>query len=227
MPNTLLDIYKLYYNTQPRGPINKKAAVLGNEQYLREEFKGDFAEFIQQEKKKGSKLYTEVLQHFQITDKGILKDDLLTRDKLDQFQEELGDNYRAILNYSLINKHIDLQEQPQNLIFVEDVDNINRLEAVNNPNLIEPKAQATIIDDKTISFAKVNQPFIRHKEGVYEQVLSNKQGEYVYERIANVDPNFLIVGVAPPFNTNIIETKKEIDETQTNISRTEGSEIDC
>lgn len=227
MPNTLLDVYKLYYNTQPDGPVNKKAAIVGNEQYLKEDFKGDFAEFIQNEKAKGSELYKQVLQHFQITDKGILKDDLLTREKIDQFEKELGDNYNALVNYSLINKHIDLQEQSDDVIFVEDIENVKRLEAANNPNLIEPEAQATIVDDKTISFTKVNKPFIRHKGSVYEQVLSNQQGEYVYERIANVDPDFLITQISPPFNTNISETNKEVDTTKTNINKTEGRGIDC
>lgn len=227
MPNTLLDIYEMYYNTQPMAPISKKAAIVGNNQYLREEFKGDFAEFIQKEKNKGSKLYKEVLQHFQITDKGVLKDNLLSRSKLDQFEKELGDNYRALLNYSLINKHIDLQEQPQSVIFVEDVDNTNRLEAVNNSNLIQPKSKATIIDDKTISFSKVNQLFIQYKDGIYEKVHSNKQGDHVYERIATVNPNFIITEVAPPFSTVTIETNKEIDRTKTNINRTEGEGIDC
>jgi len=227
MPNTLLDIYEMYYNTQPTAPVSKKAAIVGNNQYLREEFKGDFAEFIQKEKNKGSKLYKEVLQHFQITDKGILKDNLLSRSKLEQFEKELGDNYRALLNYSLINKHIDLQEQPQSVIFVEDVDNTNRLEAVNNSNLIQPKSKATIIDDKTISFSKVNQLFIQYKDGIYEKVHSNKQGDHVYERIATVNPNFIITEVAPPFSTVTIETNKEIDRTKTNINRTEGEGIDC
>ena len=227
MPNTLLDIYKKYYNTQPVSPVSKKAAIIGNDQYLREEFKGDFAQFIQQEKNKGSKLYKEVLKYLQITDKGILKDDLLTRAKLDQFRNELGDNYRALLNYSLINKHIDLQEQPQSVIFVEDIDNINRLEAVNDPNLTQPEAKATIIDDKTISFAKVNKLFIQYKDGIYEKVHSNKQGDYVYERIATVNPNFIVTEVAPPFSTATIETSKEIDRTKTNINKTDGTEINC
>ena len=190
-------------------------------------FIGDFANFIQQEKNKGSELYKQVLQHFQITDKGILKDDILTRDKIDQFEKELGNNYRALLDYSLINKHINLQEQPQNIIFVEDVDNINRVEAVNNPNLIEPKTKASIIDDKTISFTKVNKPFIQHEGGVYEQVFSDKQGNYVYERIAEIDPNFIITGVAAPFSTSPIEKNKENDRTKTNINTTDGREIDC
>lgn len=227
MPNTLLDVYKMYYNTQEAGPVAKKAAIIGNDQYLKEEFKGDFAQFIQQEKNKGSELYKQVLQHFQITDKGILKDDLLTRDKIDQFQKELGDNYTSLLNYSLINKHIDLHEQPQNIIFVEDVDNINRIEAVNNPNLVEPKSKASIIDDKTISFTKVNKPFIQHQGSVYEQVFSNKQGDYVYERIAEVDPNFLITEVAPPFSTTITDKNREIDGTKSNINTTDGREIEC
>lgn len=227
MPNTLLDVYKLYYNTQTISPVSKKAAIIGNDQYLREEFKGDFAEFIQQEKNKGSKLYKEVLKHFQITDKGILKEELLTRDKVDQFSTELGDNYRDLLNYSLINKHIDLQEQPQSVIFVEEIDNINRLEAVNNPNLIQPKAKATIINDKTISFTKVNKLFIQYKDGVYEKVHSNKQGDYVYERIATVNPDFIITEVAAPFSTATIEINKEIDRTKANINKTEGKKIDC
>ena len=227
MPNTLLDIYKLYYNTQIVKPT-KKSAIVGNEQYLREDFKGDFAEFIQKEKKKGSVLYKKVLQHFQITDKGILKEKLLTRDKINSFEQELGDNYSLLLNYSLINKHIDLQEQPQSVIFVEDIENTNRLEAINNPNLIEPKAKVSIKNDgKTISFSKVNKPFIQHEGGVYEQVYSNKQGNYAYERIATIDPNFIITEVIAPFNTTTVEINKEIDRTGTNINITEGREIDC
>lgn len=227
MPNTLLDVYKLYYNTQEAVPVSRKAAMVGNEQYLREDFKGDFAKFIQQEKAKGSELYKNVLQHFQITDKGILKDDILSRDKIDDYQTELGANYSALLNYSLINKHIDLQAQPQNIIFVEDVDNINRREAVNNPNLPKPKTKATILDDNTISFAKVNKPFIEYKGSVYEQVFSNKQGEYAYERIADIDPNFMVTEVTAPFSKLPIETNKEIDETKSNINRTDGRKIDC
>lgn len=227
MPNTFLDVYELYYNTQPKDLITKKSVIIGSEQYLKEDFKGDFAEFIQQEKNKGSELYKQVLQHFQITDKGVLKDDILTRDKIDQFEKEFGEYYSALLSYSLINKHIDLQEQPQNIIFVVDIDNINRINFVNNPNLIEPKAQATIINDKTISFTKVNKPFIQHKGGVYEQVFSNKQGDYVYERITEIDPNFIITEVAAPFSIASTETDKEIDRTKTNINTTEGREIDC
>ena len=227
MPNTLLDIYKMYYNTQKSGPLHKKAAIVGNDQYLKEDFKRDFLELIKEEKDKNSPLYQEVLQHFQVTDKGILKDDLLTREKIDAFENDLGESYRALLNYSLINKHIDLHEQPQNIIFVEDVDNINRVEAVNNPNLIEPKTEATIIDDKTISFTKVNQNFIQHQGGVYEQVVSDKQGDYVYERIADIDPNFIITEVAAPFSTTNIDKNKDIDETKSNINTTDGREIDC
>lgn len=227
MPSTLLDIYKMYYNTQESGPVSKKAAILGNDKYLREDFKGDFADFIQKEKNKGSELYKKVLQHFQITDKGILKDELLTRDKIDSFEKELGDNYKALLSYSLINKHIDLQETPQSIIFVEDVENINRLEAINSSNLVEPKAKVEIIDDKTISFTKVNKTFIKHGGGIYEQVHSNKQGSYVYERIAEIDPSFIITEVSPPFSTTNIETNKEIDRTKANINTTEGSQIDC
>ena len=229
MPNTLLDIYKLYYNSQPTGTVSKKATVVGNEQYLREDFKGDFADFIQKEKNKGSKVYKEVLQHFQITDKGILKDDLLTRDKIDQFEPELGPNYRALMEYSLINKHIDLQATPQKVIFVEDIEDINRLEAVNNPNLFEPKTKALIVDDKTIAFERINPKhiFIKRNNSIYEQVNQDKQGDYLYEKIANVDADFLITSISPPFNLNNIETKEEIDRTKTNINTTDGREIDC
>jgi hypothetical protein len=120
-----------------------------------------------------------------------------------------------------------LQEQPQSVTFVKELDNLDRINAVNNPNLIKPKAQATIIDDKTISFTKVNKSFIQHENDVYEQVVSNRQGEYVYERISKIDPNFLITEVTAPFSTASVKPTKEIDRTKPNINTTEGSEIDC
>lgn len=227
MPKTVLDVYKLYYNTQETGPVAKKAAVLGNDQYLREEFKGEFSTFIQQEKAKGSPLYKEVLQHFDITDKGIIKNDLLTREKLDQFRDELGNNYRALVEYSLINKHIDLQEQPQDIIFVEDVDNINRLEAVNNPNLPQTDELVTQVAEDEILIDKGTHPFIQHENAVYEMVSANKQGDALYKRIAFIDPNFLVTEVQPPFSKTTLENHKEIDKTEPNINRTEGREIDC
>ena len=229
MPNTLLDTYKMYYNAQKEVLSSKKAVIVGNDQYLKEEFKGDFAKFIQEEKKKGSEIYKKVLQHFQITDKGILKDSFLSREDIDTFSEELGSNYSMLLNYSLINKHIDLQETPQDIIFVEDLDTKQRLEAINNPNLLEPKSKVTILDadNKTISFSKVNKPFIQHKGGVYEQVYSDKQGNYVYQRISTIDPNFIVTEVAPPFNTTNIESGTEIDRTKTSINITEGKNFEC
>lgn len=228
MPNTLLDIYKLYYNSQPIVSPSKKSAIIGNDQYLREEFKGDFATFIKEERDKGSELYKNVLQHFHITDKGILKDDVLIRDRIDEFKEELGPNYSNLLNYSLINKHIELQETPQNIIFVEDIETTNRLQAVNNSNLPEPKSKANIIDDKTISFSKVNNDFIQHKGDVYEQVYSDNQGNYAYSRISTIDPNFIITEVVPPFDTTSINTSSEIDDTKTKVNITkERGELDC
>ena len=227
MPSTLLDIYKSYYNTQESGPVNKKATLVGNDQYLREDFKGDFAHFIQQEKAKGSELYKQVLQHFQITEKGILKDDLLTRDKIDQFESELGASYRALMNYSLINKHIDLQAQPQNIIFVEDVDNINRLNAVNDPNLPETNELVTEIAEDEILINKGTYPFIKHENAIYEKVSANKQGDALYKRIAFISPNFLITEVPAPFTTTTLDNSKEIDRTESNINETKGKELDC
>lgn len=228
MPNTLLDTYKFYYNSQPILIPSKKASIVGNDQYLREEFKGDFAKFIKEEKKKGSLLYKEVLKHLKISVKGILKNNLLTRDKIDSFKKELGPNYSNLLNYSLINKHIELDETPQSIIFVEDVEKRNRIEAVNNSNLPRPRSKATIIDEQTISFSKVNDDFIQYEKNVYEKVYSSNQGQYVYQRISKIDPDFIITEVVPPFDTSSINTSSEIDDTKTTVKTTEKrGDLDC
>lgn len=227
MPKTLIDLYELYYNTQPKEINSKKAIFLGDSIYLREEFKGDFKNFIKKEKLKNSELYNNILIHFNLDGLNIIKDNLLTRDKIDQYQEELGEYYNSLLQYSIINKHIDLQENTQDPIFVENFDDVLRINAVNSPNLPEPKTKVDIIDYETISVYKNSEPFIQYKGDVYEKVLSNKQGDYIYKFVTKIDPNFIITEVAAPFNKNSSSTNIEIDTTKPNINTTEGSKLEC
>jgi hypothetical protein len=200
---------------------------IGNSNYLKEEFKGDFKNLIKKEKLKNSDLYINILSQFNLEGPNIMKDDLLSREKIDQYQEELGDFYNSLLQYSIINKHIDLQENPQEIIFAEDFDDVQRINAVNNPNLPEPDTKIEIIDYETISINKSSEPFIQYKGDVYEKALSDKQGNYVYKFIAKIDPNFIITKVAAPFNTNATSSNIEVDTTKTDITTTEGSELDC
>lgn len=225
MPDTPLDIYKKYFNTKPRTKLNKKAVIIGQDNYLREDFKGDFSEFIQQQKEIGSKLYYNVLKHFNITDKGILKSDLLTRDVIDTYQSELGDFYNSLLEYSLINKNIDLDEQSNNIIFVGEVSDINRLEAVNNSNLPKPNEKGTIINENEITFENINDPYIEYNNSVYELVNSNKQNQYLYQKIADINPNFIITNVAAPFSSTTLENDKEIDNSKLDINETQGKRL--
>lgn len=227
MPKTLVDLYELYYNTQSKDLNSKKAIFIGNSNYLKEEFKGDFKNFIKNQRLINSDLYNDVLSQFNLDGPNILKDDLLSREKIDQYQEELGDFYNALLQYSIINKHIDLQENPKEIIFAEDFDDIQRINAVNNPNLPKPDSKIEIIDYETISINKSSEPFVQYKGDVYEKVLSDKQGNYVYKYIAKLDPNFTITEVATPFNRNATSSNTEVDTTKTNITTTEGSELEC
>ena len=229
MPKTLMDTYKKYYDSRPAGPLSKKAVITGNEQYLKEEFKGDFATFINKEAKKGSKLYYDVLQHFTITDLGVTKRKLLSRAKIDAYKAEMGPLYDALIEYSLINKHIDLQEQPQTTIFAEDEENQKRIEAVNNPNTKEAKGAALLSNsDGSITLGKGNADFVTHRGQVYEKVQDAGNGEYDYFPIAKVDNVFYVTEVSTPFINKPKINTKEINGTKTKVNKTdkEGG-IDC
>ena len=226
MPKTLVDLYEAYYNTQPKNIMTKESAEVENSNYLKEEFKGDFKNFIKKQPK-NSDLYINVLSHFNLEGTNILKNDLLSREKIDQYQEELGDFYNPLLQYSIINKHIDLQESPQEIIFAEDFDDLQRINAVNDPNLPKPKTEITPLTDEIISIKKSNEPFVQYEGDVYEKIQSDKQGNSVYKFIAKMDPNFIITKVAAPIPKNYTTTKIEIDTTSTEINTTEGSELGC
>src|SRR5690606_22567224 len=166
-------IYRFYYNTQ----FNEPKGILGivgednNVDYLKEEFKKDFAEFIERERNRGTVLYDEVLKHFYIPARGVEKNNLLSRETIDNYSNDLGRWYPLLLEYSLINKHIDLQETAPWLNFAYNPapEAARRLEAANDPGLFEPRSKATLLEDGTISFVKVNKPFIKHDNGIYEQ----------------------------------------------------------
>ncbi len=233
MPNTKLDIYKKYYNTTPKETTSKPTVLLANEQYLKEDFKGDFAEFIEEERKKGSKVYLEVLNLLDITDKGILKDKLLSRETIDTFKEDLKGFYDVLLDYSTINKHIDLGVTPQKLIFASTLAEANRLDAVNNPNLVKPKSRVQIENETTISFggkALSNVDFIKYDdptlgEGVYEKVTPIDKKRHTFERIADTNEDFIVTKVKEPLNINGTENNTEIEEGQLTINFTDDSKV--
>ena len=230
MPKTLLDVYKKYYASQPAVKRNKKTSRKGTEDdYLRTDFMGDFARFKKQEKAKGSAVYKEVLAHMSTTSLGIKKADSLTREKIDEFEAELGPIYSALLQYSLINKHIDLQEQPQTIIFAEDIETHTRIEAVNSSSLKEAKgAMLNFNGDGSITLGKGNADFVTYKEQVYEKVQDAGNGEYDYYPIAKVDKVFYVTEVAEPFINKPNINKKEKNEARTTVNKTDkDGGLDC
>jgi len=222
MPKTLLDVYKKYYDAQPEGPVTEKAVLIGNEQYFKEEFKGDFAALKIREAKAGTMLYEEVLSHMSTTALGVIKSKSLTREKIDEFQNELGPFYSALLQYSLINKHIDLQERPQTIIFAKDVETRTRIDAVNSSSLKEAKGtMQNFNNDGSITLGKGNADFVTYKDQVYEKVQDAGNGEYDYYPIAKVDRVFYVTEVATPFINKPNINNKEINEGTTTVSKTD------
>jgi hypothetical protein len=229
MPKTLLDVYKKYYDAQPEGPVTEKAVLIGNEQYFKEEFKGDFAALKAKEKQAGTMLYKEVLAHMSTTALGVIKSKSLTREKIDEFQNELGPFYSALLQYSLINKHIDLQERPQTIIFAEDVETRTRIDAVNSSSLKEAKgAMLNFNNDDSITLGKGNADFVTYKDQVYEKIQDAGNGEYDYYPIAKVDKEFYVTEVSAPFINRPNINNKEVNEGTTTVNKTdkEGG-LDC
>lgn len=227
MPKTALDIYKRYYNSQESEPLSKSATVTGNTQYLRNDFETDFLQFKKEHEKDGTDLYKNLLSMFDYSpSKGITKNPLLKRETIDKYQQDLGSLYPALIEYSLINKHIDLQETAEKPIFVADVDQMRRLEAVNDPNLKEVKEVIhNFNDDGSITLGKKNPDFVIWKDGIYEKGQDAGNGLYDYDFIAEVDNKFFITEVTPPFviKDNIEET--EIDGTKPSVNTTTGTAI--
>ena len=121
---------------------------------------------------------------------------------------------------SLINKHIDLQEQPQNIIFADDVDTQTRLDAVNSSDLKEAKgAMLNFNNDDSITLGKGNADFVSYKGQVYEKVQDAGNGEYDYYPIAKVDKVFYVTEVSTPFINKPNINNKEVNEGKTRVNK--------
>ena len=233
MPKDLFSIYTKYYNTLPREILSKNPVQIGNEDYLKNEFKGDFARFIDKNREDRSDLYKSLLHQFDVSGVNITKSDLLTKQQLDRYRGELGTIYDALLEYSLINKHIDFGIAQENIIFTEDGALQEKLEKLNSGTLFEPKGKGTRNNDGTISFKRLSsKDYIKIQEpdgnyAMYEKVDQGNQGEYVFQKVADIDPNFVTTDIEAKVNNTVIIDNSEINDAEPTNKTTEGTKIDC
>ena len=233
MPKDLFSIYAKYYNTLPREILSKNPVQIGNEDYLKNEFKGDFARFIDKNREDRSDLYKNLLYQFDVSGVNITKSDLLTKQQLDRYRNELGTMYNALLEYSLINKHMDFGITNENVIFTEDTMLQEKLEKLNSDTLFEPKGKGVRNNDGTISFKRLSsKDYIKIQEpdgnyAMYEKVDQGNQGEYVFQKVADIDPNFVTTDIEAKVNNTVIIDNSEINDAEPTNKTTEGTKIDC
>ena len=232
-PKTKFDLYKMFYQTTSDPRPSKTTNVQMSEAkmlYYREDFKREFLDFIErQETTNENELWKNVLQHFN-TNGNITKNDILTRETLDKYEEELGGFYDGLLEYSIINKHIDLQASNNITIFAEDLEAGNRLRAVNNENLPEPTTEVTQLskaDEIRVENEKAD--FIKYENGIYENMSNDGQGNSLYKRIVKIDSDFQIpmTQIERPFTTTRLEKLTATEETPAQTNKTEGTELNC
>lgn len=228
LPNNLLELYKIYYNSQPLTYTPKTFTVGGRENYLKEALKKELSEYTIEQRKLNTPLYQNVLQHLNLRGKNITKSDLLDKETLDKWQDELGDFYYSLIDYSLINKHIDFGITSENVIFVEDVDLVDKLDAINSPSLPKIKGEVTLSETEGEIVTRSTNPFyVKYENKVYEKVGENSQGGYLYKYIADIDPNFLITEIDIPFTNTVLPNNKQTTNEGTKINGTKGTEIKC
>jgi hypothetical protein len=215
LPKTLLGIYKAYYNT-PKTNRRKTYAIntqgLGNIQYIKEQFPAEFEKLRAENERLNTPLYKEVLSKFYMAEGSIRAMEELTEENLGMLEQQLPDIHRALMEYSIINKNIDLWQNAESVIF-EYTEQAERLEGVNNPKIIEsaPKEEGkdSVVYDKKDTLGK---PFIEYKGSIYENV-KEEVGKVTYQKIAEVDSEFVITDVAPPFTQ--LTDKEDNDRQRT------------
>ena len=173
-------------------------------------------------------MHNEVLQHFDLTGPSIKVRDTFTREVLDKHEKELGQFYKGLLEYSLINKNINLQESNNLPIFTGSQEQVERLNALNNNDLSKAKGQTRQGQQAgVIKLDKRNiDDHIQHDGSVYERV-SDSQTEGVYMKIGTQDANFYVTKIETPFNNELIQEDNEPSEKRTNVKESEGTELNC
>lgn len=229
MGSTLLDIYKRHYNTTERQIPNGtqegvQLAIFTEQEYLKKEFKGDFAEFINKHRNNNTDLYNNLLKHFEIAEKGILKEDFVNMEMLDKYKEDLGKFYNDLIDYSIISKHMDLEVTPQRVTFafLEDSSDLDRMVAANSNTLPKAKKPELALDGTLL--ARNSEEFIEYNNNVYQSSYKDGDGNNIYEKIADRDNEFLVTTITRPTFNGDVKHGTRPDTTKANVKKDNSKE---
>ena len=227
MPSTVKAIYERYYGTRPKVKLTNyqiDTQNIQNIEYLKEEFVKDFIDQSKQEKADNTDLYKKFFSKFSMANGALrAKTSILKEEHMQMLEQQYPELHKDLINYSLINKNIDLQQNIESTIF-EHSEKADRLEAVNNPKTTE----AIPVDqgENSLIFKKrdvKNNMFLEYEGAVYERV-KDQGANTEFQKIAEIDNEFIITDVAQPF---IVMTKNKNNdpkrtESKIRITKTEG-----
>lgn len=222
--NKELTLMKMLFNPQqlPKIDVENNVAIRiqnfrGDANYLAKQFISDFYHrFLEEKVIKDSDLYNLALKYFNITDAGIVVDNI-SDDVVPQIKMVLQSEpilYENLVQYSYLSKNNSLEFLNENIMdeLVETRDT-RREFVINNPETLTKFTGETVeVGNSSLVTQNSTEEFIRTSDGIYE-ITNIQDGVSVYSKVElNLDPYFYTFGMSEPIIEEIdtIPYKNEI-----------------